>query len=172
VGHKPHKEIERKFLIKKLPKNFRKFPKNSVWQGYIVIMPDMKSFVRLRREGGLYSQTIKRGSGKIRDEYEITLTPAQFKSLWLTTEGRRVRKTRYYIKSGKETIILDIFHGPLKGLIMVEVEFRTEKECDAFIPPKWFGKEVTEDRRYSNQSLATNGLPTSASENLTKRGAL
>ena len=41
----------------------------------------------------------------------------------------------------------------------MEVEFDTLEECDSFIPLKWFGKEVTEDRRYTNMRLAIDGLP-------------
>jgi CYTH domain-containing protein len=28
-----------------------------------------------------------------------------------------------------------------------------------FNPPEWFGKEITQDRRYSNGSLSKNGIP-------------
>ncbi len=159
MSYKPHKEIERKFLVKDLPGRLNQYFRNAVRQGYIVIGPDMKSSVRLRQSGKVFSETIKRGNGKIRDEFEIELTAEQFKKLWPTTEGRRIKKTRYFISLSRKTLFLDVFLGKLKGLIMVEVEFGTIKKCDAFVPLKWFGKEVTEDKRYTNQSLAMHGLP-------------
>ncbi len=155
-----HKEIERKFLVKVLPKELKEYLHTPIHQGYIMIAPDMKGVVRLRHAGPNFYQTIKRGSGKVRDEFEIELTAKQFKKLWPTTKGRRIKKIRYAVPlSGKRVAFADIFQGKLKGLIMVEVEFLTVKECDAFVLPSWFGKEVTEDKRYTNQSLAMYGLP-------------
>lgn len=160
MSHKSHKEIERKFLVKDLPEGFKKYLRTPIHQGYIMIAPDMKGVVRLRHEAIHFYQTIKRGSGKIRDEFEVELTAKQFKKLWPTTKGRRLNKTRYAVPlNGKKIAFADVFHGRLKGLVMVEVEFRTVKECDSFVPPSWFGKEVTENKRYTNQSLAMYGLP-------------
>jgi CYTH domain-containing protein len=39
------------------------------------------------------------------------------------------------------------------------VEFGDEIQAKAFVPPQWFGADVTEDGRYKNKSLAENGLP-------------
>ena len=50
---------------------------------------------------------------------------------------------------------LDIFKGRLEGLVMVEVEFGSEAEAEAFVPPAWFGVEVTADPRYRNSYLST-----------------
>ncbi|MBI2677116.1 MAG: adenylate cyclase [Candidatus Yanofskybacteria bacterium] len=168
------KEIERKFLVKKLPPGYN-FSRSKIRQGYIVISPDLKSCVRLREERHLpekgfkfrafkeFTQTVKRGSGKVRDEFEIETFQWQFTALWPTTAGRRLEKTRNYFYDPSfykgQLCLLDVFHKNLKGLILVEVEFNSEKEADAFVPLDWFGKEVTEDKRYSNQSLATHGLP-------------
>ena len=35
--------------------------------------------------------------------------------------------------------------GALTGLSVAEVEFATEDAADAFEPPAWFGREVTDD---------------------------
>ncbi len=37
---------------------------------------------------------------------------------------------------------------------MAEVEFDSEKKADEFVPPDWFGKEVTNEASYKNRSLA------------------
>ncbi|HNS59165.1 MAG TPA: adenylate cyclase, partial [Nitrosomonas europaea] len=66
-----------------------------------------------------------------------------------------VEKTRY---SGKlpdgQLFELDVFAGHLSPLMLVEVEFLSEDAAQAFIPPPWFGEEVTEDKRYKNKALA------------------
>ena len=41
------------------------------------------------------------------------------------------------------TIELDVFLDALAPLVFAEVEFPTEQEALAFVPPAWFGKDVT-----------------------------
>ena len=150
-------EIERKFLVKSLPENLDEFPNKEIIQGYIAITPDTE--VRLRKKGKKYFQTVKIGDGKTRIEAETPITKEQFDKLWLTTEGKRVEKTRYEIPHEDGTIELDVYHGDLDGLLSTEMEFASEKDSNDFTPPEWFGKEVTEDKRYKNQSLALHGIP-------------
>jgi CYTH domain-containing protein len=50
--------------------------------------------------------------------------------------------------------------GPLD---LVSVEFTNQVQAAAFVPPAWFGGEVTQDEGYRNYALALSGLP-SASE--------
>jgi CYTH domain-containing protein len=45
------------------------------------------------------------------------------------------------------------------GLVRDEVEFEDLDDARAFVPPPWFGRELTDDVRYSNQRLAIEGLP-------------
>lgn len=52
------------------------------------------------------------------------------------------------------TAEIDLFHGIYEGLILIEVEFPSAADADAFEAPVWFGKEVTEDPAYSNSSLS------------------
>ena len=51
-------------------------------------------------------------------------------------------------------------HGRhLAGFHYVEVEFPSEEQARAFEPPDWFGREVTDDVRFSYGMLAkTDGL--------------
>lgn len=48
---------------------------------------------------------------------------------------------------------LDVFLGKLEGLLVAEVEFDSPEASKAFVPPAWFGREVTDDRRYANAAL-------------------
>ena len=38
---------------------------------------------------------------------------------------------------------------------MAEVEFGSKESADGFIPPEWFGEEVTFEREYHNSYMAT-----------------
>jgi predicted adenylyl cyclase CyaB len=158
---KAPKEIERKFLVKSLPENLNQYPRQEISQGYVSVSKDGVE-VRLRKEGDKYFQTIKSGGGKIRIETEIEISEEQFNSLWQTTEGKRLEKVRYEIPHGGQIIEADVYRGSLEGLVSAEIEFASPEASDQFVPPEWFGKDVTGDKRYKNQSLALRGLPKEA----------
>lgn len=70
------------------------------------------------------------------------------------------RKNRYLIPL-KDNLVaeLDIYGADLSNFANVEVEFNSTKDAILFTPPDWFGQEVTQNKRYSNASLAKYGLP-------------
>lgn len=153
-------EIERKYLITEIPFDLSQFPHKEILQGYI--FKSKEGVVRLRKKGNEYYITVKsdlKDSKIARNEIESEITEELFNTLWVTTEGKRLEKTRYEIPYEDKIIELDIYHNNLNGLITVEVEFESLEDCEAFVPPEWFGKDVSEDSRYGNGSLAVNGLP-------------
>lgn len=157
------KEIERKFLVRFLPKDLDVYKKKEVVQGYLAITSDGVE-IRLRRKGDKYFETIKIGSGKSRTELETEISSEQFDKLWPGTEGKRLEKTRYEIphkdNEGHEFVIeLDIYHGNLDSLITAEIEFKSDDDSVKFETPDWFGEEVTDNKDYKNQSLAIKGIP-------------
>jgi CYTH domain-containing protein len=153
-------EIERKFLVGELPLELSSLDGVTIRQGYVRVA-DRDFELRFRQKDDRFYQTIKQGSGLVRQECEIEITRDQFESLWPLTADRRIQKIRYNIPVGDLVFELDIFDHPLKGLQLVEVEFDTVELSSAFKPPQWFGDEVTDDRRYKNKQLATHGLPKS-----------
>jgi CYTH domain-containing protein len=153
-NEKAHREIERKFLVRKLPGGLTSYPHAEISQGYLVSMNDGLQ-VRLRKGGNKYSLTFKRGAGRVREEREIELTDQQFNALWPATEGKRLVKTRYEIPFGEHVVEIDVYHGKHEGLIVAEIEFDAEETAKNFQPPDWLGDDVTGDPRYSNQLLAS-----------------
>jgi adenylate cyclase len=156
-------EIERKFLLREEPEWLDEFPSGHIRQGYVAIV-EGETEVRLREIDGGTVLTVKRGSGEVRREEEVELAPDQFRSLWPLTEGLRVAKRRYTVPSEDVTIEVDVFEGPLRGIVMAEVEFDSEEASKAFHPPDWLGDEVTGDGRYANESLAIRGAPEDRAE--------
>jgi CYTH domain-containing protein len=63
------------------------------------------------------------------------------------------------IPAGDLRIELDVYHGRLNGLHTAEVEFDSSAGAEAFEPPDWFGREVTDEPGFKNKRLATEGLP-------------
>ncbi|MDX1708701.1 MAG: CYTH domain-containing protein [Desulfobacterales bacterium] len=151
-------EIERKFLVAEPPPELDSVARVSIRQGYVAI-DDSNFELRFRQKDESFYQTIKQGSGLVRQEYEIALTRDQFNLVWPLTEGRRIQKVRYKLPAGDLICEVDIFGEPLKGLQLVEVEFDTLEQSSSFVPLNWFGNEVTDDSRYKNRHLALHGLP-------------
>jgi CYTH domain-containing protein len=151
-------EIERRFLLNEVPL-FETLEHKHIRQGYLLKAKD-GSKLRLRQIGDAYIFSIKRGKGLVRMEVEFEIEQADFDALWPLTVGKRIEKTRYYLPLENGHIAeLDRFHGDLYGHLQVEVEFASASKAERFTPPAWFGREVTEDGRYTNSSLAKRGLP-------------
>ena len=147
------REIERKFLVKRLPEDLKRSRHYLIAQGYLASEPGSRH-VRLRKKGRTASLTFKVGRGAHREEREIKLSPKQFAALWPGTAGRRLRKLRYEIPWKNLLIEIDIYRGRHAGLVVAEVEFPDRLTCRKFEPPSWFGREVTGEKRYSNVRLA------------------
>ena len=71
-----------------------------------------------------------------------------------------IEKRRYHIELQDGRIAeLYVHGGHLAGFNYIEVEFSTVEKAEAFVPPEWFGREVTEDVRFSYGTLAReNGM--------------
>jgi adenylate cyclase len=96
----------------------------------------------------------------VRVEEDVDIEPERFERLWPLTADRRIEKTRYEIDLDEGlTIELDVYEGALEGLAVAEVEFDSEQDAEAFAPPGWLGREVTDDPGYKNQRLACDGAP-------------
>lgn len=115
--------------------------------------------MRLRRLGDQSYLTIKHGRGQRRIEAEVEIGDEQFAALWPLTEGRRLRKSRHYSQIDAGEAEIDVYQGPLEGLITVEVEFSSDQLSESFIPPEWMGPELTGEPGYANRNLATRGMP-------------
>lgn len=148
-------EIERKFLVKEFPDNLNSYEKIDMTQGYLNTDP----VVRIRKENDDYVLTYKGRGLLLHSEYNLPLNKEAFEHLLKKCDGIIISKSRYKIPlSGKLIAELDIFSEDLEGLTLIEVEFSSVEEADAFIPPAWFGADVTEDKRYHNSYISKYGL--------------
>lgn len=143
-------EIERKFLIKTLPENLAQYPHRTLEQGYLCVDP----VVRVRKDGAHYELTYKSKGFLKREEYNLPLTEEAYHHLVAKIDGQRICKERYCIPYFNYTIELDIFQRSLAPLILAEVEFQTEEEAASFLPPEWFGEDVTTSSDYQNSVLS------------------
>lgn len=152
-------EHERRFFPNLMTFNFKPgvHPVTIITQAYL----EDSQKTRIREElklpsSRIYLQTRKTGSGVSRteDEYEI---PKRAYEAMLTIAKCKLIKRRYFVQCDGYVAEVNIFEGDLEGYIQIEVEFATKEEAVAFVPPDWFGIEVTDDNRHGNYSLAKNG---------------
>lgn len=148
-------EIERKYLVRTLPEHLEQYQSKKISQGYLCTDP----VVRIRRSDDDYYLTYKGSGLMVREEYNLPLTKEAFLHLLPKIDGLLIAKTRYLIPLDNHlTAELDVFEKDLAPLTLVEVEFDSVEEAEAFTAPDWFGEDVTNSGNYHNSYLSKNGL--------------
>jgi adenylate cyclase len=148
----PFREIERRFLLLGFhEETLAGFPWFPLEQHYLAGCAG----VRIRREGERYRLTIKgRGLGD-RVEVEKDLSEGEYLAL-LGLCDRGLQKRRYSVGGW----VIDIFQGPLAGLVLTETELSSPDEALPPFPIEGVGMiEVTEDPRFTNSQLAWGKIP-------------
>ena len=144
-------EIERKYLIDKIPFSLEGFCCRRIEQGYLCTEP----VVRIRRDDDTYYLTYKSKGLMVREEYNLPLPREAYEHLKTKADGRIISKLRYMIPlAGSLTAELDLFQDDLAPLMLAEVEFDTVEEAEHFLPPEWFGEDVTSSSKYHNSTLS------------------
>ena len=149
-------EIERKYLLRRLPPEAKQAPALEIEQGYL---PGTKLVERLRRvtsgDDVRFFRTVKSGSGVVRIELEDETTAATFRQMWPLTEGRRLRKRRYRLADAGQVWEIDEFRD--RKLVLAEIELASAR--DAVVIPDWLARclvrEVTGEPEYLNSNLAS-----------------
>lgn len=145
------KEIERKFLLKN--DHWRAGEGTRYRQGYLSTEKERTVRVRIiGNKGYLTIKGISMGATRLEFEYEIPVEDADELLNDLCAKPL-IEKNRYQVEYEGSIWEIDEFFGENEGLIIAELELRTEDQ--AFSKPPWLGKEVTEDPRYFNSSLTT-----------------
>ncbi len=144
-------EIERKFLPKECPLNLDKYQCVLIEQAYLNTDP----VVRVRKQDDEYILTYK-GKGMLaREEYNLPLNEKSYLHLLNKADGNVITKRRYKIPLENNLVAeLDIFENSFKGLVILEVEFSSIEDANAFEAPEWFGEDVTNNPIYANSYLS------------------
>lgn len=161
-GHAPL-EIERKFLIEypdiawlEAQPRCRRL---EIQQTYLLGAPGEETRVRLCREKGTerYIRTVKRELTSARRlEIERVLTEDEYRALLQTADPskRQICKTRYCIFYENRWIEIDLY--PFwRDTAIAEVELTDEHSPITFPKQIRVIREVTDDKRYKNSSLAS-----------------
>lgn len=68
-------------------------------------------------------------------------------------EGNELRKNRYAYEHGGRRYSVDVFLGPLRGLILAETDFDDDAEMDSFPAPEFAALDVTNDELFTGARL-------------------
>ena len=151
------KEIERKFLVKGDSWRAQAHGKR-YRQGYLSTVKERTVRVRVAGEQGFITvKGITIGDTRPEYEYEIPLADAN-EMIDKLCERPFIEKTRYRIPQGEVVFEVDEFEGANGGLIVAEVELKSEDQ--KFEKPGWLGDEVSNDPRYFNANLVAKPFTT------------
>ena len=146
-------EIERKFLVKN--DSWKKESEEGIHitQGYL--NSTVERTVRVRIQGNKGVITIKgKNQNLTRKEFEYQIPLNDARNLLDLCENPIIEKTRFLLSSNNNTWEIDVFEGLNDGLILAEIELKSEE--DTFDIPSWLGEEVSLDKKYYNSSLIAN----------------
>ncbi|WP_300727595.1 CYTH domain-containing protein [uncultured Bacteroides sp.] len=145
-------EIERKFLVRNESYREQAFSKSRIKQGYICSARGRTVRVRIRDDKGyLTIKGASNSSGTSRYEWEKEIPLQEAEELMRLCEPGMIDKTRFLVKSGNHIFEVDEFYGENRGLVVAEVELKSEDE--SFERPDFLGEEVTGQTKYYNSFL-------------------
>src|SRR3954453_14849872 len=138
-----------------------------VVEGYFPARPDRDHFVSL--EPG-HSYLVLAPAREGAEEEQRTEVPrSQAEALLAVCAGKvGFECTIVRLRDGKQAL-LQRFIAP-GSMDLLSIEFAAGEDADGFVPPAWFGPEVTQNPAYHRGSLARAGLP--ESENIPLSNAM
>ncbi len=145
-------EIERKFLLKNNGWKSEVSHSECYRQGYMSQDGQLNS-VRVRTtkdKAWINFKSATLGMRRLEFEYSIPIEDA-LQMLDQLCYQPILEKERYFVSFGQHTWEIDVFHAENSGLVVAEIELKTEIE--SFARPSWLGAEVTDDKRYYNVCL-------------------
>lgn len=155
-------EIERKFLAEINDEySLRIGPRMYQTQGYLSFDPVVR--IRIQEcpvceecQAECGSITIKGKGELLRAEYEYNIKDTEeARELLKMCKGYIIHKQRFW----QDRYTIDIYEKPIKGLVIVEVELKSEDEPLPPVP-KCINllQEVTYDNTYKNSEIARMGI--------------
>ncbi len=142
-------EYERTYLLRYIPKNLEKYP-NKEYVDIYIPKSIKHPVLRIRKRSDEYEITKKypvdwQDTSK-QYEFTIPITKEEFIELEANLEGKRAIKQRYFYKYKGKIIEIDVFKGNLKGLILADFEFDSEKAKNQFKLPDFCLADVTQEK--------------------------
>ena len=130
-------EIERKFLVKKLP-DLSGVESVDYERYYLSVSDGVEE--RIQKTGDTYSYERKTSVDALTRSTELRhISKTEFDDLRQNTTKAILRQS-YSLSS---SLSIKIYHGDYEGLIRAEIEFSSLEEAKAYQPEPWMGREIT-----------------------------
>jgi len=143
-------EIERKFLINKIPENCKK--SIHIKQYYMHIDDNFVQRLRFFNNEKAIISLKQNCAGLSRYEFEYEILLSDAKKIVSISNSNFTEKIRHIIYFDSIKWEIDEFLGDNKGLLIAEVEL--ESEGQHITLPDWIDSEVTNQNKYFNYNLA------------------
>lgn len=141
-------ELELTFLAGSIPDEITGVRPQKIVDAYFPHAVDAHPRVRLRQQGDRFEFTKKtpaeNGDASQHFEQTISLTAEEFSDLSISSR-RRITKDRYKVALNGYEAEVDVFQGPLEGLILIDFEFSSLAEMSSFVAPECCGPDVTQE---------------------------
>lgn len=147
-------ELEKRWLVEELPAGSS--PGRLIVDRYID-----GTRLRLRNAEPPHSQfKLSQKEAPAPPDYAVTVITTIYLSaeeyeVFAALPARELRKRRHHL----DRYSIDVFEGPLEGLLLAETEFASEEEMRAHPLPGFALRDVSDDVRYTGGWLVEHGLP-------------
>lgn len=154
-------EIERKFLLQETVEKLAEqgtvniVSEQRIEQTYLAL--DVNQELRVRKITDVatgersYTHTFKQGNGLAREEIEYGITESIYEQVINAFKAVPLTKNRVTAEWNGTVVEIDIYDQ--LELTVLEIEFESEAEARTFVQPDWFGKDISEERQYSNKTV-------------------
>lgn len=148
-------ELEKTYLARFLPVGLKKSPSKEIIDIYIPKKAE-HPVLRLRKRGDKYEitkkQPVQGTDSSEQYEHTIILTKDEFTALEKVS-GKKVRKIRYYYNHNGVQAEVDVFQDGLRGLVLVDFEFKEVADKNNFAMPDFCLVDVTQDKYFAGGML-------------------
>jgi len=154
-------EIERKYLLDEYPAAFIEMgtlvveKEQQIEQTYLALDGDQELRVRkivdMQTGAVEFTHTFKKGWGLAREEVEYSISEGLYEQVVKAHGAIPLTKRRVTARWGERIIEIDDYSQI--DLMVLEVEFPSLEDAEAFVPPAWFGKDISTEKQYSNKKV-------------------
>jgi CYTH domain-containing protein len=148
-------ELEKTYLARYLPEKLWEYEHKDLLDIYVPESAEHPT-LRIRRRGDKYEITkktpVENADASQHVEHTIVLEQAEFAAL-AQVKGKKVHKTRYGYSYQNYMAEIDVFKDELAGLVLVDFEFETIEEMEAFKMPDFCLVDVTQEVAFAGGML-------------------
>lgn len=160
-------ELELTYLAREIPTEIEGVEPVQMEDTYFPEDPSIHAQLRVRRKDDSYvvmkKVPVTEGDASAQIETSISITKLEYDSISSGSQ-RKIIKDRYLTTINGYPAEVDVFKGSLSGLVLIDFEFKSAEEKDAFEPPAVCGADVTNEHLLAAGELSSHSYEAIARE--------